>query len=108
MRLRAALRHRTVVFLLVVGALWGGWEGALALTAPRRIAPALAPALAATRPVNVAITLGFRPEDFHIRLFQGYGVVSGVQGMTVLLDRVRPDDVRRIAQYYWVRRIAPR
>ena len=108
MTVGAALRHRSVVFLLVVGALWGGWEGALALTAPGRIEPALVPILGAAHPVNVAITLGFRPEDFHIRLFQGYGVVSGVEGTTVLLDRVRPDDVRRIARYYWVRRIGQR
>jgi hypothetical protein len=40
-----------------------------------------------------------------VRLFQGYGVVSGVRGTTVLLNRVRPEDVRRIARYYWVRRI---
>jgi hypothetical protein len=56
--------------------------------------------------VDVVVTLGFPPEDFHIRLFQGYGVVSGVQGNRILLKRVRPEEVRRIAQYYWVRRIA--
>lgn len=108
MRLGAALRHRSVAFLLVVGALWGGWEGALALTAPGRIDPALASALSEARHLNVAVTLGFPPEDFHVRLFQGYGVVSGVQGRTVRLDRVTPEDVRRIAHYYWVRRIAAR
>ncbi|MBI4589314.1 MAG: hypothetical protein HY725_10785, partial [Candidatus Rokubacteria bacterium] len=57
--------------------------------------------------VKVALTLGFAPEDFPIRLFQGYGVVSGVRGRHVLLNRVSPEDVRRMAQYYWVRRIAP-
>ena len=31
-------------------------------------------------------------------------MVSGVRGTTVLLNRVRPGDVRRIARYYWVRR----
>ena len=55
--------------------------------------------------VNVSVVLGFPPEDFHVRLFQGYGVVSGVRGTTVLVSRVRPEDVRRIARYYWVRRI---
>ena len=54
----------------------------------------------------MAVTLGFPPEDFHVRLFQGYGVVSGVRGTTVLLNRVDPADVRRLARYYWVRRIA--
>jgi hypothetical protein len=31
-----------------------------------------------------------------------------VQGTTVLLNRVPPADVRQIARYYWVRRIAAR
>jgi hypothetical protein len=55
--------------------------------------------------VAVAITLGFAPENFHIRLLQNYGVVSGVQGTTVLVNRVSPDDLRRIARYYWIQRI---
>jgi len=105
--LLAALRHRTVAFLLVASLLWGGWEAFLSLTAPGRIDAALAPALQQPALVNVAITLGFAPEDFHIRLFQGYGVVSGVRGTTVLINRVRPDDVRTLARHYWVRSIAP-
>ena len=101
-----ALRHRTVGFLLVVGLLWVGAEVGLRLTAPGRIDPPLARALARDAAVDVAVTLGFAPEDFHIRLFQGYGVVRGVQGATVLLNRVRSDDVWRIARRYWVRKIA--
>jgi hypothetical protein len=108
MTLAGALRHRTLRFLLVVAALWAGWEIYLGVSAPRRIEPALARALAREPAVNVAVTLGFPPEDFHIRLFQGHGVVSGVQGTTVLLNRVPPADVRQIARYYWVRRIAAR
>jgi len=96
-----------VAFLLVAGALWGGWEASLRLTAPGRIDAELQKALARERLVNVAVTLGFAPEDFHIRLFQGHGVVSGVRGTTVLLNRVPREDVERIARYYWVRRIAP-
>jgi hypothetical protein len=101
-------RHRTVRFLFVAGLLWAGWETYLVTSAPGRLDPALAGALARGAPVNVAIVLGFAPEDFHIRVMQGHGVVSGVQGTTVLLNRVAPDDVRRIARYYWVRRITPR
>ena len=99
------LRHRTVLFLLVVTALWGAWEGFLAASAPGRLDGPLRAALDREPLVSVAVTLGFPPEEFHIRLFQDYGVVSGVRGTTVLLNRVRPEDVRRIARYYWVRRI---
>lgn len=99
------LRHRTVAFLLALAVLGAGWEAFIRLSAPRRLEPALAAALAREPLVNVAVTLGFAPEDFHIRLFQSYGVVSGVRGTTVLLNRVRPEDVARIARYYWVRQI---
>jgi hypothetical protein len=99
------LRHRSAVFLLVVAIAWGSWELFLTLTAPRRIDPAIEPALNARAPVAVAITLDFAPENFHIRLLQSYGVVSGVQGTTVLVNRVSPDDLSRIARYYWVQRI---
>ena len=103
----AALKHRSVMFLLVVIVAWGGWEAFLTLTAPRRIDAALHTALEREPRVNVAVTLGFAPEDFHVRLFQEHGVVSGVKGTTVLLNRVRPEDVRRIARHYWVQRITP-
>jgi hypothetical protein len=101
------LRHRSVAFVLVVTVALVGWELFLTLTAPRRLDPALRPALREPTPIAVAITLGFAPEDFHIRLFQRYGVVRGVQGTTVLVNRISPDDLRRIARYYWVQRIAP-
>ena len=107
MRFATLARHRTVAFLLVVGALWAGWEAYLSLSAPGRVDASLRPALERGAPVDVTIALGFAPEEFHIRLFQDYGVVSGVRGTTVLVNRLRPEDVRRIARYYWVRRIAP-
>ena len=104
--LRAVLRHRSAVFLLVVAVAWGGWELFLVTTAPGRIDPALQTALRERAPLAVAITLGFAPENFHIRLFQSYGVVRGVQGTTVLVNRISPEDLRRIARYYWVQQIA--
>jgi hypothetical protein len=99
------LRHRTVLFLLVVATLAVAWEAYLGASAPGRLDGPLRAALDREPLVNVTVTLGFPPEDFHVRLFQGYGVVRGVRGSTVLLDRVRPVDVRRIARYYWVRRL---
>jgi hypothetical protein len=92
--------------LLVAAALWAGWEAFITLTVPRRLAPDLAVAREAN--ARVAVTLGFAPEEFHIRLFQTYGVVSGVRGTTVLLDRVSPDDVQRLARHYWIKRIERR
>ena len=76
------LRHRTVLFLLGVAVLWGGWQAFLAASAPGRLDGAVRLALDREPRVNVAVALGFPPEDFHVRLFQGYGVVSGVRGTT--------------------------
>jgi len=105
-RLQRALTHRTVASLLVVAIVWIGWEAFIALSAPRRIDPDLAQALARQPQAKIAVTLGFAPEEFHVRLFQTYGVVSGVRGTTVVLDRVKSEDVRRLARYYWIKRIA--
>ncbi|MBI4637287.1 MAG: hypothetical protein HY727_13145 [Candidatus Rokubacteria bacterium] len=102
------LRHRTVGFLLTVALGWGAWEAFVRVTAPGRIDPAVEATLRREPAVDVAVTLGFAPEDFHIRLFQTYGVVSGVRGTTVLMNRVRGEDVHRIARHYWVQRIAAR
>jgi hypothetical protein len=99
------LRHRTVVFLLAVAVLAAGWQAFIALTVPGRLAPEVAAALASQPRLNVRVRLGFAPEEFHVRLFQEYGVVRGVQGTTVLLDRVRAEDVGRLARYYWIRGI---
>ena len=102
----SALRHRTARFAFVVVALVVGWQAYLALSAPGRLDAVLAADLERGGYVNVAVTLGFPPEDFHIRVFQTHGIVSGVRGTTVLLNRVGPDDVRRISRYYWVRKMA--
>jgi hypothetical protein len=101
----SALRHRTARFLLVVAVLWLGWEAYLMMSGARRLDPALARDLEGGGLVNVAVTLGFAPEDFHIRIFQTHGIVSGVKGTTVLLNRVPAREVRTIARYYWVRTV---
>jgi len=74
-------------------------------TVVRRIDAALATQLEGAEYANITVTLGFPPEDFHIRVFQTHGIVSGVRGTTVLLNRVTPENVHRISRYYWVQRI---
>jgi hypothetical protein len=101
----SALRHRTGRFLVVVALLWIAWEAYLVISAGRRLDAGLASDLERGELVNVAVTLGFAPEDFHIRIFQTHGIVSGVKGTTVRLNRVAPGDVRKMSRYYWVQRI---
>ena len=74
------LRHRTARFLIVVVLVWVAWETYIAVSARHRLDPALARELDRGGLVNVTVTLPFAPEDFHIRIFQTHGIVSGVKG----------------------------
>ena len=103
----SALHHRTVRFALVIAALAIAWYAFVTFSAPRRVDAALASQLERGGFLDVAVVLGFPPEDFHIRVFQTHGIVSGVRGTTVMLNRVTPDHVRQISRYYWVRHIHP-
>lgn len=101
------LRHRTVRFLLAVSLLLGGYAVYGRVTAPSRIAPALQTELARGGYVDIAVRLPFKPEQFHINLFQQLGTVRGVQGNVVPIGRVRASDVKRLARYYWIEHIDP-
>jgi hypothetical protein len=101
------LRHRTVRFLLAVALVLGGYAAYGRLTAPWRIAPALQAELARGGYADIAVRLSFKPEQFHINLFQQVGTVRGVRGDVVLVGRVHAADVERLARYYWIRHIDP-
>jgi hypothetical protein len=103
--IRSVLASRPVLTLLVVATLWLGGDACGTLTAPSRLSPDVRAALLAGRVQDVAVTLPFRPEQFHIRLFQEHGTVSGVSGNTVLVRRVAPESLREIAKNYWVQSI---
>jgi hypothetical protein len=101
------LNHKTVRFLLAVSFVLGGYVAYGRLTAPLRIAPVLQTELAHGGYIDIAVRLPFKPEQFHINLFQQVGTVRGVQGNVVLIGRVRATDVERLARYYWVQHIDP-
>lgn len=101
------LKHKTIRFLLVVALVLGGYTAYARLTAPGRIASALEVELARGGYADIAVRLSFKPEQFHINLFQQLGTVRGVRGDVVLIGRVRAADVRRLARYYWIQHIDP-
>ncbi len=101
------LRHKTVRFVLAVALILGGYAAYGRLTAPHRIAPALQVDLARGGYADIAVRLPFKPEQFHINLFQKIGTVRGVREDVVLIGRVRAADVERLARYYWIRHIDP-
>lgn len=101
------LRHKTVRFLLVVAVILGGYAAYGRLTAPYRIAPVLQADLARGGYADIAVRLPFKPEQFHINLFQKVGTVRGVRDDVVLIGRVHAADVERLARYYWIQHIDP-
>jgi hypothetical protein len=101
------LRHRTIQFLLAVALLLGGYAAYGRLTAPSRIAPALQADLSRGGYADIAVRLSFKPEQYHINLFQKIGTVRGVKEDVVLIGRVRTADVERLARYYWIQHISP-
>ena len=94
-----------MLFLAVLLALWGGWSAYAAMAAHDKIDPAVLAAVRARQPANIWVDLPFPPEEFHVRYLQDRGTVTGVQGRSVHLMRVRPPVVWSIARLYWVRHI---
>jgi hypothetical protein len=106
-RLPPWIRSRPVASLAVATAIWLAYDAYGLVTAPSRISPQVAAAADAGLSQDVAVALPFAPEQFHLKLFQTYGTVSGVQGRTVLVRRASPDAIHSIADLYWVERITP-
>ncbi len=105
-RLRGVFSHRavvvTAVLLLAWGtfSLWESWTGAQKL-------PAAELAGAKGGRLNLAVTLNFPPEAFHMMLFQAMGRLIEVRGDTAYLMDVRVEDARTLAREYWVKAIQP-
>jgi|SRR4029079_2953785 hypothetical protein len=93
--------------LIVIGAIVALvlWKLALALIAPTKVAPNLAPN--ARGQVNVLVTLTCTPERFHVLAFQAYGRVSGTQERSIELRGVQVANLNAVARPYWVRRVDP-
>jgi len=56
---------------------------------------------------QVQVDLDFTPEYFHIRKLQAIGTVAGIQGNSVRVLQLTPDEVHEIARFYWVKRLEP-
>ena len=57
--------------------------------------------------LNVAITLDFPPESFHVTRAQDLGQLVRVEGPTLYLMNVRRADAAAFARHYWVARVEP-
>jgi hypothetical protein len=100
----AILRSTRGRVVLGVIALWLAWQAWLSVAAPGKVSPAID----RSKPkVNLLVTLPFRPERFHVLMFQKYGRVSGTTDDSVELRGVLPENLNSIARNYWVSRVDP-
>ena len=94
-------RGRIVLGAIALYLLWQLW---LTVTAPAKVSPGIDRG----RPkVNLLVVLPFRPERFHVLMFQKYGRVSGTTDDSVELRGVLPENLNSIARHYWVSRVDP-
>lgn len=78
------------------------------LSGDSKIDPALRKQLGDGSPAySVKVDLDFPPEYYHIRKLQAIGTVAGVQGDSVRVLQLTPDDIRQIVQLYWVKNVEP-
>jgi hypothetical protein len=88
---------------IIAAMVWGpGLYGML--TAGGRIAPELK---SADGPVNVRVTLSFRPGTFQRQELSKHGIFGGIRGNGVVLFNVTPAGLHRLDDLYWVDGIAP-
>jgi hypothetical protein len=57
--------------------------------------------------LDLAITLNFKPEAFHITRAQELGQLVRVDGDTLYIAGVRREAAEDFARYYWVARLEP-
>lgn len=79
-----------------------GWQLVGLIRAGAVISSDLATLVEKAGTVDVAVVLPFEPESFHMKYFQSFGRIGGVDGSTVLLRDVSGDRVRSLATEYWV------
>ena len=105
MRLRRLLTFRPVLLLVALLLIAGGWEAYGRISEQSRLTPSVQQALQTGEPLDVVLTLPFAPEQFHVKLLQRYGTVSGVQADHVIIRRVPPDRLQELGKSYWIRQI---
>lgn len=101
---RDVLGSRPVVvtlLLLLLGVAWTWWSY---MAAETKIAPEL---LSGDQRKSIVVELRFAPEKFHMQLLQQLGRVVSVQGRTIRLLDVQPQNMRAFARHYWVASIVP-
>ncbi len=102
-RRRAWYKRRDILFIIVVAAIWIGWEGYGRVTGPSRITDALSAELANNpEQLTVMVTAKFPPERFHSNVYNEVGVQRGTENRTTRLALIKPSGVRWLSRQYWI------
>ncbi len=99
------LRARPVWVTLLLLVLWGGYETHAVWSGERKLeAAGYADDQAKA---DLAVTLDFPPEAFHLALLQQAGRLIKVEDRTAFLVDVPEPAARDLAERYWVETIKP-
>ena len=99
--------RRTVIAALALVLIVVAWQAYGLIMAPSKLPTDLQASLAAGQQssYDLVVRLPFTPRQFHIKLFQSYGRLAGVDGTAVYIRDVPAEKVPEIARYYWVERV---
>ncbi len=51
---------------------------------------------------NIVIKSKFPPEEFHMGIYQEYGVMRGTTGKGATVYKVRTSGIKALSRYYWI------
>jgi hypothetical protein len=96
--------RRDFRFLILVALVLGLYHGYGYITGPSRISAGLQQAMDQNPEgrFNIVVTAKFPPEEFHMGIYQEYGVMRGTTGKGATLHKVWTHGVKNLSRYYWV------
>jgi hypothetical protein len=101
------LFKRFAIYAVIGVSIFVLWQGYAIFHAASIIDPSLREQINRQKQVDIVVTLGFRPQPIHTRIFQNFGAVAGVDATRITLLRVPADRVSDLARYYWIEKIEP-
>jgi hypothetical protein len=97
------IRPAIAITVLVVG--FAAWQIAQVRLAQIHVDPAVTRVLDERGEADIAVALPFSPEQFHSEFFNSCCSIARVEERSFYLVHATKDDVRHIAEQYWVSRV---
>jgi hypothetical protein len=101
-----AVWRRPAVATAVILLFLGGFRVVEAVQVRQgKVSPAVVEALDRNALDSIVVTLDFPLEPFHLAFLQRRGTIMNVDGSSVTMRRVTPENVRELEAQYWIRAI---